>query len=87
MDQEDSKKLDQIMKFLCEQMPTKEDLKEFATKADIQTESNKVLSAVDGIAKQMQTYNDELPAIQQQLREMKDWIMEAAKRIGVEYKG
>jgi hypothetical protein len=61
---------------------TKEDAKEFATKADI----NRVLTAVDGIAKQMQTYNEELPAIQQQLRNINDWIKQASPKIGVEYK-
>jgi hypothetical protein len=80
-------KFENLHGFLGEHMATKTDLEELRSELASKEDINQVITAVDGIAKQMQTYNEEMPAIQQQLRDMKDWIMEAAKKIGVEYKG
>ena len=79
--------IDSLRTFLNRHVPTKDDLKEFATKADIKAETNNVLTAIDGLAKQTMKTNEELPAIQNQLTNMKDWILEASKKIGMEYKG
>jgi len=41
------------------QLATKEDLKEFVTKQDLSKEINKVLNAVDGLAKKFDTIETE----------------------------
>ena len=46
---------------------------------------NQVLTAVDGLAKQVGDFNTEFPAIKHQSQTMGDWVRIAAKKIGVPY--
>jgi hypothetical protein len=72
--------------FLSEHMLTKTEFAEIRTQLADKNDVNQILTSVDGIAKQMATYNQELPAITHQLQTITDWIREASKKIGVEYR-
>jgi hypothetical protein len=76
------KRLDAIIENMVTKTDLEETLKNYADKNDV----NRILTAVDGIAKQMTIYNQELPAITHQLQTITDWIKEASKKIGVEYR-
>jgi chromosome segregation ATPase len=81
------KRFDSVESFLFKHMTTKEELQEMRSELADKKDIDRVLTAVDGIAKQMNDYNQNLPAINQQLRNINDWIKLASEKIGIHYDG
>lgn len=63
---------------------TKEDLAALELKFD--QKFDKVITLLDGIAKNMKDYHQESTINWGRLERMEDWIKQAASKIGVEYK-
>src|SRR5262249_46861472 len=71
------KRLNAIIENMVTKTELKETLKNYADKQDV----NQILTSVDGLAKQISIYNQELPAITHRLQTITDWIKEASKKI------
>ena len=65
-------RFDNLHKFLAENMVTKAELQEMRSELAGKKDIDKVLTAVDDIAKQMNDHNQERPAVQQELRNIND---------------
>jgi hypothetical protein len=62
-------------------LATKEDLKEFATKADMDEKFDKVLTAVDGLAKKFDNFHAEMAANQAAHDRFEEAITELKSRM------
>lgn len=63
---------------------TKEDLATLELKFD--QKFDKIITALDGIAKNMLDYHQEAAANRTRLERMEEWIKQAAEKIGLQYK-
>ena len=63
---------------------TKEDLASLELKFG--EKFDKVITVLDGVAKNMQEYHQEATVNRNRLERMEDWIKQAANKIGLEYK-
>ncbi|MGH9826125.1 MAG: hypothetical protein ACREDR_23085, partial [Blastocatellia bacterium] len=63
------KRLDAIIHNMVTKADLEETLKDFADKADV----DRILTSVDGIAKHVKIYSEELPAITHRLQTITDW--------------
>ena len=79
-------KFKHLHKFLNQNMLTKTEFEEIRKELADKTDIDRVLTSIDGIAKQMNIYNAELPAITLQIKNINDWIQEASKKIGIKYR-
>jgi len=86
MDQETRNQFKKLRDFLDKNMVTKGEIdarfETLPTKADI----NRLYNAVDGIAGDYKTFDQELTVIGERTSRMEGWIMKAAEKIGLDYK-
>ncbi len=46
---------------------------------------DKIINAVDGLAKQVKDFNQEMPAVKEQVQGINDWIKKVEPKVGVPY--
>lgn len=91
MDAEIKQEFNNLKDFLRENMVTKEEFTDFnkenSAKLSALTESiNKLTTAVDNLAKRINDFDQEHKALKHQVSVMQDWIREASKKVGIEFK-
>lgn len=80
-------KLGKMEKFMYEHLVTKQEHSELADKVMALTESvNKLITAVANFAKQVNDFDEHHKTQQHQITAMQDWIREASKKLGIEFK-
>lgn len=67
-------------------MLTKDELEQRLSELPTKGDFNRLQSSVDGIAKQFNQYNQERVLAAERSTRMETWIMNASKKIGIEYK-
>jgi predicted nucleic acid-binding Zn-ribbon protein len=86
LDKTDSK-LDRMEKFIMGDLVTKQELSELTEKVTTLTESvNKLTTAVDNLAKRINDFDKEHAVLKHQVSAIQDWIREASKKVGIEFK-
>jgi len=90
MDQETKNEFKSLRDFLRENMVTKQELtqqidqlrSEVVTKEDLRA----LTTIIDGLAKLVKDFYQEVTIMTARMTRMEDWIQQAAREIGVEYK-
>ena len=78
--------LDDLKKFLDENMVTKQELQDLREELPTRADFNQLQTSVDGIAKQFLDHKQEQIVGASRASRMEAWIMKAAEKIGLEYK-
>lgn len=79
-------KLDNLRTFLDKNMVTKQELEDLRDELPTRGDFSQLQTSVDGIAKQFQEQKQEQTVGASRVSRMEAWIMNAAAKIGVEYK-
>jgi len=79
-------KVDNLTTFLQKNMVTKRELEDLKVELPSRAEFNQLQISVDGIAKQFKDRNEERVVGAERSTRMESWIMNASKKIGIDYK-
>ncbi len=75
---------DDIVK-LSAVLVTKEDLKDFYNKAELDQKFGSLQTSVDGLANTFKKYYDEQQIYVHKLNRMEDWIKKASTKLGIDF--
>ncbi|MGI8838836.1 MAG: hypothetical protein ACR2H4_19680 [Pyrinomonadaceae bacterium] len=81
-----STKLDNLTTFIQKNMVTKEELADLRHELPSRTDFSQLQTSVDGIARQYKDTQDELKITAERTTRIEKWVLQAAAKIGVEYK-
>ena len=85
MDQEISKQLAELKKFIMEHMPTKAELQNLRSELADKNDMDKLYNALDGYAKETRNFNDEKDILKHKVDRMEEWVKEVPNKVGVKY--
>lgn len=87
MDQEQKEQLDKIEKFLFEKVALKEDLFELTERVDkVERAISRLTDSVDKLTIAINKVVEDHTVLKHQMAAVQDWIREASKKIGIEFK-
>jgi len=86
MDQEINNEFKSLRDFLNKNMVTKQELEDLRVDLPTRADFSKLQTSVDGIAKQFQDQRQEQIVGAARTARMEAWIVNAANKIGLEYK-
>jgi len=75
---------DDIVK-LSRVLATKEDLKDFYKKDEIDTKFNKLYTVIDKYMSKTKTYHEEHIVLKSKVSGIESWVKQSAEKVGVEY--
>ncbi|OGE84024.1 MAG: hypothetical protein A3B10_04145 [Candidatus Doudnabacteria bacterium RIFCSPLOWO2_01_FULL_44_21] len=73
------------IKQLSAVLATKEDLKDFYNKSEMDIKFNSLLTSVDNLANKFVKYHEEQIVLTHKLERIEDWIKKAAGKLGLDY--
>lgn len=89
MDQElreQFEKMDKRFDAIIQNMVTKTELQEIRLELADKKDIDRVLTAVDAIAKRSKDYDENVTIALSKLERIEHWIQDAAKKLGIKYK-
>ena len=79
-------RFDSLTTFLQQHMLTKAELQEMRSELADKKDIDRVLTAVDAIAKRSKDYDENVIIALSRLDRIEQWIQDAAKKLGIEYR-
>jgi hypothetical protein len=80
------KRFDTLTTFLQRNMMTKAELQDMRSELADKKDIDRVLTAVDAIAKRSKDYDENVTVALSKLERIEHWIQDAAKKLGIKYK-
>lgn len=75
--------LEGLVKFLHKEMPVRSDLADLASKTDLTGAKSEILTSVDGLAKQVTIYHQEMLVLSRRLDRIEVWIRKIEAKTGI----
>ena len=78
-------KVDFLIDFVQTKVATKEELNHLATKKDLTSLENRLITQIDGLAKQIKDYHQEMIMFTRKVERMEAWIKKVSTKVGIPY--
>ncbi|MFA5990931.1 MAG: hypothetical protein WC794_01640 [Candidatus Doudnabacteria bacterium] len=75
--------LEGLVKFLHKDIPTRQEMSDLLKEKADKTDINKILSSVDGLAKQVTIYHQEMLVLSRRLDRIEVWIRKIEAKTGI----